>query len=96
VFHCRVTQVSLVCKTWQKVEREYPHRPVQLYMKPEDINSALLTWHLRDTSRLEEVKVLYDRDDILISEGYWKGIMQLLNHLSDKAPALCNLELVQP
>jgi hypothetical protein len=95
VIHCRVNQVSLVCKSWNNVEREHAHRPVQLHLKPRDFTSARVTWHMRDTSRLEEVKVL-DNRRIYCGNGYWWGLEKLLKHLSDKAPALRSLELEPP
>jgi hypothetical protein len=96
VMLCRVNQVSLVCKTWQKVEREHPYRPVQLHLRPEDLTSAFMTWHLRDTSMLEEVRVLGYRHHVIVSEDYRKWMLRLLILLSDKAPALRILGLVPP
>jgi hypothetical protein len=86
----------LVCKAWQKAEREFPHQPVQLQLRPEDFNPTFMTWHLRDTSRLEEVEMLGNRHQIIASEDYRKWMLQLLNHLSDKAPALRSLGIVPP
>jgi hypothetical protein len=94
-----VNQLSLVCKTWQKAEQAIPHQPVQLLLKQSDLNFALVTWHLRDTSKLAEVKVLGDLDDEMesiaisgqrsaISDfqacAYHEPMLQLLHHLSDE------------
>jgi hypothetical protein len=65
---------------------------VQLLLKPGDFDSAFLTWHLRDTSRLEEVKVLGDQRHISVID-YSEGMQQLLLLLSDKAPALHSLAM---
>jgi len=65
-------------------------------LKPEDFESKFVTWHLRDTSRLEEVEMLGDRRLKHLSERCWDGMLQLLSHLSDKAPALRSLDLVPP
>jgi len=92
VTHCRVHLVSLVCKRWQRVEREHPHRPVQLQLKAEDFDTGFFTlsWHLRDVSRLVEVEVLG------YAHGYYhdlEWVLGLLSHLSHKAPALHSLIL---
>jgi hypothetical protein len=102
VIHCRVNQVSLVCKAWQRVERKYPHRPVRLQLRSEDFNSAFMTWHLRDTSRLEtvavEVEVVgnYEWGYLFQTDDYHEWMLRLLNHLSDKAPALRSLAIAPP
>jgi hypothetical protein len=65
-----------------------------------------MTWHLRDTSRLEAVAVeVVDNDvvnceseyhDLFTTDDYYEWMLRLLNHLSNKAPALRSLAIAPP
>ena len=58
-----------------------------------------MRWHLRDTSRLREVKVLGDHCVALASENYWEWLSNLLHRLNLVnlgAPALRSLEMMPP
>ena len=99
---CRAKQISLVSKAWYRIEKERPHRPEHLHVDVEDFNASYMTWHLRDTSRLREVRFLNDKG---LGEfpwraekgaSYWEWMSKLLRHLSVSAPALRRLNMVSP
>ncbi len=93
--HCRASTISLVCKTWQRVEREHPHRPTELNLRPEDFTAAFLKWHCRDTSKLRAVRVSQDVQPLAV-DSYRQRLPGLLRHLHAWAPSLRVLELVPP
>ena len=97
---CRAT-ISLVCQAWYRVEREHPHQPEQLHVDLEDFNATFMIWHLRDTSRLREVKFLQKELNeypwqVKAGESYWEWMPKLLRHISVSAPALRRLDMVSP
>ena len=96
VIQRRATVISLVCYAWYSVEREHPHCPLLLHIRPKDFNDSFMTWHLRDTSRLREVKVLRDHCRDLTSEGYQGWLPRMLQHVSINAPALRSLDIIVP
>jgi hypothetical protein len=60
---CRAGVVALVCKSWNKVERESPHQPTRIHVGWEQPDKrAALMWHLRDTSKLLKVALHGDID----------------------------------
>jgi len=76
------------------VERENPHRPVQLLLQPENFNFPFMRWHLRDTSRLREV-VGFRLHPLVASRNYWDWTFRLLANLS-WAPQLRSLDILPP
>jgi len=101
---CRAGVVALVCKSWNKVERESPHQPTHMCFDGEQpFSRAALVWLLRDTSKLLGVA--------LHGVNYWGDFwgsqeelgwteaayctQSLLTHLADKAPVLKSL-MIQP
>ena len=93
---CRVTQISLTCKTWEWVERQRPLRLEQLSFVPGDLNTSYVTWHLRDTSRLREVQILGDGFHATTGNNYKEWVSTLLLHLSVSAPTLHSLVILPP
>jgi hypothetical protein len=92
--------VALVCKTWKRLEREYPHQPTRLkYGGRYFVVRAALLWLLRDTSKLHTVTVRSNRlsSNRLRStdaEQEERECSQLLfTQLAAKAPALKILDL---
>ena len=90
--NCRAAPVSLVCRAWRRVEREHSHRPVLLHLDQIDCNDSFMIWHLRDTSRLRELKV---QGEVEYISGWDNWIPPLLNHLflMISAPALLSLHI---
>jgi hypothetical protein len=90
--------VSLVCKAWQKVERDQPHQPHELRLKPwlAQLDATFIAWHLRDTRRLRAVGMGVPDYEFLTSTNFGESTLHLLNELCAKAPDLRSLELVPP
>jgi len=84
----RVSQISLVCKAWQRVERTHPCQPERLKFGPMEPfvhdSRPLMRWHLRDPSRLQEVSMG------IPSLPFISVLLECLRH---RAPALRSLTL---
>ena len=95
---CRVSQIALVSKTWQEIEREHPLRPEQLRSDPEDCSASLMAWHLRDTNSLREVFVVEPmaKYSVISARSYGEWTSKLLHHLSVSASNLRSLSLTLP
>jgi len=70
-------------------------------LKPEDYSPSYMTWHLKDTSKLEAVGVQVAGPDcdvweVTSDETYWESMQTFLKHLALEAPVLRSLDLGPP
>jgi len=87
---CRASSVALVCKFWHEADRRYPEHLTELTVEREDCNTSYLTWHLRSSRKLVELKLCACTDDTM------ELCSLAFSHLSNQAPALRVLEFLPP